>query len=126
MQNVMFDSTTLLLSRTLGYSLRRHKVIAANLANVETPNYKAKDLPFNAILKSAVVRGRNDRTRAPHYQEPRLVLDVTGEVRFDGNNVNNENEMIKLTKNSGLFSTASQLIKYKFSSLSTAIRPSAS
>ena len=121
MQNAMFDSTTLLLSQTLRYAQRRHKIVAANLANVETPNYKAKDLPFTAVLKSAVARGDRDPTRTPRYQEPRLVLDVTGEIRFDGNNVNNENEMIKLTKNSGLYMTAVDLIKYKFSTLGKAL-----
>ena len=121
MQNAMFDSTTLLLSQTLRYAQQRHKVIAANLANVETPNYKAKDLPFQAVLKAAFARSEADPTRGPEFQDPRLVLDVTGEVRFDGNNVNNENEMIKLTKNSGLYITAADLIKYKFSALNKAL-----
>ena len=121
MQNAMYDSTVMLLSRTLGYALRRHKVVAANLANVETPNYRAKDLPFTAILKSAMDGVHNDPTSAPRFREPRLVLDVTGEVRFDGNNVNNENEMIKLTKNSGAYTTAVDLIKYKFNTLHKAI-----
>ena len=121
MQNTMFDSTVDLLSRTLGYAQQRHKVIAANLANVETPNYKAKDLPFNAILKSAVAQYERDPSRAAEYQDPRLVLDVTGEIRFDGNNVNNENEMIKLTKNSGLYMTAVDLIKYKFTTVVRAL-----
>ena len=122
MQNAIYDNTISLLSTTLDYALRRHKVIAANLANVETPNYKAKDLPFQAILKSAMERAKGQPTARPRFIEPRPVFDVTGEVRFDGNNVNNENEMIKLVKNSGLYSTAVELIKYKFNTLKLAMQ----
>lgn len=123
MQNSMFDNTVRLLSTTMSYSLRRHEVIANNLANVETPNYKAKDLPFTAILKSAMDRAESRPTNDPRFLTPRLVYDITGEVRFDGNNVNAENEMLKLVKNSGLHTTAVELMKFKFNSLKTAIAP---
>ena len=124
MQNAMFDNTVRTLSTTLDYSLRRHKVIAANMANVETPNFKARDLPFKAYLKAGLRRVENDRSAAAAFQQPRIVFDTTGETRLDGNNVNAENEMIKLMKNSGLHSLAVDLIKYKFSTLREALRPS--
>ncbi|GIX07155.1 MAG: flagellar basal-body rod protein FlgB [Candidatus Poribacteria bacterium] len=123
MQNAVFDNTISLLATTMDYAVRRHQVIAANLANVETPNYKAKDLPFEALLRSAVVRARGNPKASLRVGEPKLVYDVTGELRGDGNNVNAENEMIKLLKNSGKFNLAAELIQYKFRSLREAMRP---
>jgi len=122
MQNAMFDNTVSLLSTTLDYSLRRHKVIAANMANVETPNFKARDLPFNAYLKAGLRRVENNPAARMAFQLPRLVFDTTGETRLDGNNVNAENEMIKLMKNTGRHGLAAELIKYKFTTLRDAIR----
>jgi flagellar basal-body rod protein FlgB len=121
MQNALFDSTVHLLQTAMSYGMRRHEVIASNMANVETPNYKAKDLPFTAILKAAMNRAEATPTAYPRFQQPRIVFDVTGEVRSDGNNVNAENEMMKLVKNSGMFVAAVELIRFKFTSLRTAM-----
>lgn len=123
MQNTLFDDTVSILATTMKLSVRRHEVIAGNLANIETPNYKAKDMPFEAILSAAVQRLRAHPTEEPRYATPRLVLDATGELRTDGNNVNAENEMVKLLKNTGLFNAAVELIRYKFSTLKAAMTP---
>lgn len=123
MRNSMFDNTVSLLSASLAFATRRHEVIAGNLANVETPNYKAKDMPFDAVLSAAMERARSRPTDAPRYATPRIVLDATGELRTDGNNVNAENEMVKLLKNSGLFNASTELIRYKFSTLKMAMAP---
>ncbi|MDA1191395.1 MAG: flagellar basal body rod protein FlgB [Candidatus Poribacteria bacterium] len=122
MQNAFYDNTTDFLAKAMDFSMRRHKVIAANMANIETPNYKAKDLPFNAQLKAALQGAERQPTSRMRFQNPMLVDDVTGETRFDGNNVNNENEMIKLIKNVGLNTMAADLIKYKFTTLREAMR----
>jgi len=42
------------MQTALGLRARRQEVIAANLANSDTPNYKARDLDFNAALQSAL------------------------------------------------------------------------
>ena len=123
MQNIVFDNTVALLGTTLKYALQRHQVIATNLANVETPHYKAKDLPFEAALRSAVVRTRTNPKAPFRVAEPKPVFDISGELRADGNNVNAENEMIKLLKNSGKFNLAAELIRYKFNALRNAMRP---
>lgn len=123
MPNSMFDNTVSLLSTSLAFATRRHEVIAGNLANVETPNYKAKDMPFSAILSAAVERGRSRPLDHLRFATPRILLDATGELRTDGNNVNAENEMVKLLKNSGAFNASTELIRYKFSTLRMAMAP---
>jgi len=123
MQNGLFDHTVSLLSASLAFAVRRHEVIAGNLANVETPNYKAKDMPFEAVLAAAMERVRRHPNEALRFANPRIVLDATGELRTDGNNVNAENEMVKLLKNSGQFAISTELIRYKFSTLRMAMTP---
>jgi flagellar basal-body rod protein FlgB len=123
MQNSLFDNTVSLLATAMKFAVRRHEVIAGNLANVETPNYKAKDMPFEAVLSAAIQRARSRPTAELRFATPRIVLDATGELRTDGNNVNAENEMVKLLKNSGLFSASTELIRYKFSTMKMAMTP---
>jgi flagellar basal-body rod protein FlgB len=123
MQNSVFDNTIQLLTTTLDYAVRRHEVIATNFANVETPNYKAKDLPFQSVLAAAMYRAEGRPTEDPRFAKPKLLMDITGEVRSDGNNVNAENEMLKLSKNSGLFNAAAEMMKYKFNTLKQAMSP---
>jgi len=123
MQNSMFDNTVSLLATTMDYVFRRHEIIAENLANVETPNYIAKDMPFQAVLKAAMDRAERQPTENPRFATPQVLWDATGELRTDGNNVNAENEMMKLTKNTVLFNAVSELAKYKFTTLKTAMAP---
>ena len=49
----IFDRTMQLLSRSLDLRGARQQVIAANIANEETPKYRAKDLNFGQALASA-------------------------------------------------------------------------
>ena len=51
----IFDRTMQLLSRSLDLRGARQQVIAANIANEETPKYRAKDLNFGQALANAPV-----------------------------------------------------------------------
>jgi flagellar basal-body rod protein FlgB len=50
----LFPYTTLFRSTALNLRSRRQEVLAANIANADTPNYKARDLDFSAALKRAM------------------------------------------------------------------------
>ena len=49
----IFDSTLNTLERSLDVRLTRHNVLAGNLANVDTPGYKPKDVDFAAAMSAA-------------------------------------------------------------------------
>ena len=53
MPNILFDPTIEGLARTLTLHQQRHEVLASNLANVETPGYRARELDFQDVLKEA-------------------------------------------------------------------------
>jgi flagellar basal-body rod protein FlgB len=50
----LFDVTTDALGASLNYRLLRHNVTSANIANAETPGYKAKEVQFEDALARAV------------------------------------------------------------------------
>jgi flagellar basal-body rod protein FlgB len=49
----IFDTTLARLERSLDVRLARHNVLSANVANVDTPGYNAKDVDFQAAMSAA-------------------------------------------------------------------------
>ena len=69
----LFDETTSLLVRVLDLSEARQQLITANIANEETPGYRARDLVFTEALAAALrgQPGANVRARhVPHFGVP--------------------------------------------------------
>lgn len=129
----IFDKTTDALAASLNFRSLRHNVTAANLANAETPGYKAKVMDFEDALARAIdleglnkannLEGDNlalgsgsiSRAKADIYDNPE------GNVTNDGNTVDMEREMSTLQENSILYKAALQLINKKLGSLRYAV-----
>lgn len=81
----------------------RDALIAANVANANTPNYQATDLqPFSSVLDSAQVSmvSTNPSHMTPggdNFAEARVVESDSPETSLSGNSVDVENEMMKLS-----------------------------
>ncbi len=130
----LFDETTSLLVRVLDLREARQQLITANIANEETPGYRARDLVFTEALAAALrgQPGANVRaTHVPHFGVPgdslshvrgRIVELPAGELPLDGNSVNLELEMAKLADNAGKFSGVAQVLGIRFRQLLHAIR----
>ncbi len=115
----LFGRTWKIVSESLKLRLARHDVIAANIANVDTPGYHRKDLPFEKIMK-AYLRGEprllttNPRHIKPSIMEPPVTTEEDWTPPDEGtpNNVSLEEEMAKLTENTILYqATIQALIK---------------
>ena len=100
-------TTMNLIEKALNIRAFYHRVIAGNLANVDTPGYKEKDIDFKAELgkKMSGIGGIEVRERA----------DCDGIGTIDGNTVNMENQMVKLTENQLMFHSLVQVATKKFS-----------
>lgn len=96
-----------LVERALNLRAQYHKVLAGNVANVETPNYKEKDIDFQKELQKNV-----GSTRDLEVKE-NMDSDVIGSI--DGNTVNMENQIVKLTENHMLFNSLVQVVTKKLS-----------
>jgi len=141
--------TTQVMNKALDGLSRRHTAIASNLANVDTPNYRRRDVTFEGALQHAInetkgqVPGQggpasNDmpllmRTTRPEHMgngqmissidelQPEISETKDLEYRHDGNSVDVENEMAQLAKNTQRYVTISNLESRDFKSIRSVI-----
>ena len=132
--NGIFNKTFSLLERSLDLRSLNHRVLASNIANMDTPNYKAFELVVAEEMKrysASGVKIQFVRTHANHLSGR---TQPSNELRFktakasdfnlrgDGNTVDIERTMGNLAENTLLYNTAIQLITKKFSILKNAIK----
>ncbi len=118
------DPMTEALSRFLDVNVARHKLIAANLANIDTPGYRTRDLDFQAELARANLGSEWDNegavlsyaAYAPVARTVRGLLE-----RPDGNNVSVERESLLMAETQMKFNLGVQLLKDEFHTISQAI-----
>lgn len=130
----IFDPHFQLLHKAMDLRSERNTVLAGNVANAETPGYKAKDLVFEKELASAMDARRPGQLRVTdpdHFDGRRDVqlAEVQGSVirsanpvgNADGNSVDLEKEMAKLGENQIAYQALSRMISHKVSVLRHAI-----
>ncbi|RLC47801.1 MAG: flagellar basal body rod protein FlgB [Candidatus Coatesbacteria bacterium] len=119
-----------LLGRALDICSRRASLVASNVANVDTPGYKAKTFDFDAALAASsnkYAEMQPVRTDPRHMcqnvgKEPVIdVQETESPGRDDGNTVNIEQEMADLLESELMFTASSKLIAKKIQMLKTAI-----
>jgi flagellar basal-body rod protein FlgB len=84
----------------------RHKVLAMNVANVNTPGYQRLDVEFEDSLEKQMHEGSSGSSAVV---KPRVIEGGGSVARADGNNVDIDVEMGRLTKNALLHSLYAQL-----------------
>lgn len=125
----IFDKTTDALAASANLRLLRQNITASNIANAETPGYKAQRVDFEEALSRAIDheglgrqhvsdkdhfligQGAIGRVRADVYDNPEINLTN------DGNTVDLEREMATLSENTILYRAALQLINKKLGAM---------
>lgn len=103
------------LENYLSLTNRRETVIASNMANVDTPGYRTKDIDFQGQLARAMSAQQGSANPAP-------VHDVRGLIeRPDGNNVDVDRESLLLSEAQLQYQVGTQLMKNRFHQLLSAI-----
>ncbi len=101
------------LSGYLDVAARRQGIIAENLANIDTPNYRTRDLDFRAAMRDALEGGVTAHS----------IREVPGLLaRPDGNNVSLDREGLLLAQTQLQFRTGVQLLRAEFRKLQIAIQ----
>jgi flagellar basal-body rod protein FlgB len=125
----IFDQTVGILARFLDGGASRHQAIAANIANQDTPGYRAVDVSFQEALGAAAESALAPLPTHPGHlsTDPTAATEITSTAagrssRLDGNTVNVEHEMAKLAENSLMYQAGTELLSAKFRLLKTAIR----
>jgi flagellar basal-body rod protein FlgB len=123
-----------LIERALDLGAARQRVIASNIANEETPGYRAKELYFRDALAAAaggrvpialaVTRSRHigPRSDGVALVTGQVAEVPAGELPLDANSVNLDLEMAKLADNAMRYNTAATIMAQRFRQLISAIR----
>ncbi|MCG9894925.1 MAG: flagellar basal body protein [Fimbriimonadaceae bacterium] len=112
--NRLFGEHAANLQESMDLSSRRFGVLSNNLANVNVPGYKRKDMSFAIQLDEA--GKRVDRRHAAGAQED------PGRIRVDGSSVDLEKEVMALSETELRFQMLSEMSGRYFSGLKTVIR----
>jgi flagellar basal-body rod protein FlgB len=119
-----------ILTRELNVSTLRRNVIANNVANADTPNFKRSDVNFESQLKRALDSEKAVQPFAQYVTnpkdipfakpmdwkqvQPRRVLDYLTEAKNNGNNVDIEQEGMNALSNELIYTTLAQVITSEF------------
>ncbi len=124
------DPTLEAAAAYMGRLSQRQQVIASNLANIDTPGYKTKDVSFHAtmqeLLSDTAVKIRTSRPEhagaEPPAAAPAQTFEVAGlTARADLNNVDLDREMLKLSQTAFGYSLISQIVRGKFRTIASSI-----
>ena len=130
----VFDKTMGMLEKTMDMRAARHRVIASNLANEETPGYRAKEFRFLEALYTASHATPAERLMISHHTHLQPGGEAAGRVKghvvdmpvnelpMDGNSVNLEMEMAKMSDNALNYNTAASMMSQRFRQLLSAIK----
>ena len=105
--NTISDSAIVTaLGRQLNRAVARQQVAASNLANIDTPGFRAKDVQFAEALDASLQTSEVD---AP------TLADAEGlAARRDGNTVQLDRELLNMSRAAGDFSAAQTALAAKF------------
>ena len=120
------------LSKALDLRTQRHQVLASNIANADTPNYKARDFEFKSAMANAMGANASNggmAMTARGHQSGSNALSGPGALQFrtesqsavDGNTVDMDVERSAITDNALQYQILTQLISNKFQGLRTAM-----
>lgn len=125
----IFGGTISHLEQGLDFSATKGKVISQNIANVDTPNYKAKNVNFKEVFADAKANSLEAyRTDARHIafksngSQPGVFNYSNLRYRHDGNGVDMDKEQADLAANQIYYNALVDRINSKFSSLQNVIK----
>jgi flagellar basal-body rod protein FlgB len=128
----VFDATVPGLAKAMDLTWRRHEAITSNIANAETPMYRAVDVKFESELAqafkaetSSMARTHSKHMNATGSGTAHVVEDQSVATKADGNNVDIDIQMGRLAYNSSQFSIATNLMRKKLGVLRKAITDAA-
>jgi flagellar basal-body rod protein FlgB len=115
------------LSQNLNLRLQNQNVISANIANADTPGFKAKAVNFEEAMRDAMDMGSNLKLEAtdpehfgskgPEAVQADVYDDPNGVEALDGNTVDRSAEMAKMKENEILYNASIETLRKKLGML---------
>lgn len=128
----IFNSTPIpILQESISFAQARHEVLAGNVANLDTPGYRVRDLSpdvFRERLKALIESRRTQSPSSPGLMQGgandalKQVRDATRSILFhDGSDVGIEQQVLELSNNQFSHNMAIAIMNSQFRMLQTAI-----
>lgn len=132
--SISFDSALGIHEKALGFRAQRAEVLANNIANADTPNYKARDLDFASVLAEQSARNQQGsaglaRTNSRHIAaegvstgSASLAYRIPSHASIDQNTVDVQVEQSTYAENAVNFQASFTFLNSKFKGLVSALR----
>src|SRR5690606_29016490 len=132
--SISFDKALGIHEKALGFRTQRAEVLANNIANADTPNYKARDLEFSSVLAAQSASGQErdftaSLTNEKHtalqgfeIADPSLRFRTPQHASLDQNTVDLQMEQSSYAENAIDFQASFTLLNSKFRGLISALR----
>ncbi len=125
---INFDTALGIHPQALALREKRGELLAANMANADTPGYKARDLDFKSVLQQNLQMTKPmERTQANHFSTQQSLESHTmyrnpSQASLDGNTVEANVEQAKYAENAVQYQASLQFVSNKLSGLMLALR----
>jgi len=136
--NTNFGKTVAILQRSMDVASLRREVIANNIANADTPNFKRSTVNFEAQLKRALDDEKTTVRPEAFLTDPRHIgfdqkldwqtvkpvrqLDYLTQSKNNGNNVDLQQELMEAEQNQMAYSLMAQAASNEFNQLNIVLR----
>ena len=120
--DILFNKTIEMLSVILDFRSERNKVIASNIANIDTPGYKPKELVFKKQLEDFIDNGTEVTMTKTDKRHLSKQSSHSFEVINSEEAVKIDNEMEKLAENHLMYNLTVELMARKFKGLDSVLR----
>ncbi len=132
--SISFENALGIHEKALSFRSQRSEVLANNIANADTPNYKARDLDFSSVLQAETEKASHgafnlEVTNAKHIAaegmqagDGDLLYRIPFQPSLDQNTVDAQVEQAKYAENTVQFQASFTLLNSKFKGLVGALR----
>lgn len=127
----LFSTSFQMLEKAMSTATLKQRVISSNISNVDTPNYKSKQVDFESFLTNAmntqtISSHRSNAMHLPFSTEatqfnPKVTVNSDTLLKPNGNNVDMDYEMSELAKNQLWFNALTERVNGNFNTLRTVI-----
>ena len=128
MADFLTSNTMLMLEKSMNFQWTKQNVLLDNIANAETPNYKAKYVTFEDALSDRIQAAALEKKSLSSIRNvlsssaPTIRTNNTESARMDDNGVNVTEQTLEMVRNAYQMQYVLNAINSDFSTLRTAIR----
>jgi flagellar basal-body rod protein FlgB len=123
MSDLIYDSTMGGLNAAMNFRLMNQNIISGNIANADTPGYKAKKIEFEDALRGALEISNRLQMEAsdpehfikadPGHIDPEIYDNPNGVIQQDGNTVDRNAEQVSMAENQIQYDAAAEMVRRK-------------